>query len=262
MKKTRVLLVSFIMIMMVFLLSGCKFIDVQKEQQEAKEDTIQYLNTKYKKESSFKKYERKDLKKALDNNSGISTFVCSTCCSIEPFCKFTYSASDSFQMKDGTIVMKDNNGNYTDNRQADKIKEDFREYFYDKFFGRYNYTDENITYLSKYKKIESIKTKYNNDGQFSKYYDGKNMDEIAYDKPLYAEGDVHIWIQSTDFESTCKEIETSLRNSIIYYKGTVYIYDVSMKNSKSSDDEKKIGTLEIDSYKGKYERNYRDIYKY
>lgn len=262
MKKTKVLLIIFVMIMMVFSLSGCKFIEVQEEQQEAKEKTIQYLNSKYKKESSFKKYERKDLKKALDNNSGVSSFVCSTCCSIEPFCNFTYSASNAFQMKDGTIVMKDKNGEFTDNRQGDKIKEDFKKYFYNQYFGKYNYTNENITYLSKYEKYDYIKTRNDNDGQFSIYYDGTNINEIMNDKPLYIEGDVRIWIQSSNFESTCKEIENSLKNSKMYYIGTVYIYDINMKNNNVSDDDKKIGTLEINVKKNEYKRNYRDVYKY
>lgn len=237
-KIKKIVAIVIILSFTLMTLSGCKYFDVQKEQQNINEETIKYLNEKYSREEAFKKYERKNIKKTIGNNS-IYDYICHTAlggdggngCPNYPF-----GAANVIQMKDNTIVAKtnytDQENKYYDSRQNEKIKNDFEEYYYKKFFGDYDYSENKISFLSEYF-IKNHEYKENEiyNGLFNEYYEG-NIAQYIKNKTIYVDGSIIIWINENEWESECKKIARNMENADfkLRLKGKIYFMDEKVKN--------------------------------
>ena len=246
MKYKKIVALIIMLMLTLVTLTGCEYFDVQKEQQEFNEDTIDYLNEKYSRESSFKKYERKDIKKTIGNNT-ISEFVCyrifgpggSGCPSFE------FGKSTKIIMKDGTVVL---DAKY-DNRQVEKIKSDFEDY-HRGLFKNYDYADNVITFLSGYDpRFRGIKANY--DGIFNKYYDG-NMKQFLEEQEIYANGVIVIWIDEDEWEEECLNIAREFEglDSKLSINERIYFMDRNMKNKVDGNLIFNNGTLINENQKG------------
>lgn len=223
-KILKFIALLLILILTMIMLTGCEYFDVRKQQQEIKEDTIEYLNDKYSGEQSFKKYQRKDIKKVVGDNSHLACYLCHTFIGkIEPFVEFDFSASGTIVMKDGTIVRDAS----TDNRQYEEIKKDFEKYYFKEFFGKYDYTDNSISFLST---CNQGLEKYDN-GQFAKYYDG-DIEEYIKGERIYVDSDIVIWIEPLRWAQECENIKNSFENADfeLLLDGNVYFMNKNMKN--------------------------------
>ena len=246
MKYKKIVALIIMLMLTLVTLTGCEYFDVQKEQQEFNEDTIDYLNEKYSRESSFKKYERKDIKKTIGNNT-ISEYACyhifgpggGGCPSFE------FGKSTKVLMKDGTVAL---DAKY-DNRQYEKIKNDFEDY-HRELFKNYDYADNVITFLSEYDaSFREIKTDY--DGFFNGYYDG-NMKQFLREQKIYANGVIVIWIDENEWERECVNIAREFEglDSKLSINEKIYFIDRNMKNKVDGNIIFNNGTLIDENQKG------------
>lgn len=230
--KAKSIAIVILLILALFTLTGCEYFDVQKQQQTLNEEAIKYLNEKYSREESFKKYERKDIDKTLGSNK-FSDYIChqamggdgGTGCPNTPF-----GVSNAIQMKDNTIVIKTKNDNkYYDNKQTERIKNDFEKYYYSKLFNDYEYTDNNISFLSEYYIAQHNNNLYNN--LFSRYYE-EDIEQYVRNQKIYVDSVIIIWVDEEDWEEQCMNIASSIDKIEfqLLLNGKIYFMDKNMKS--------------------------------
>lgn len=215
MKYLKSLFLVSILIITIFLLSGCTYIEERQQKEENEENALKYINSKYSQDSSFEKYERKDIKRDVS--------TCSVCANLGfGVCNDTVGCTGSglaegrvrnvVELKDGTIIY----GGKYDSKQSKQILSDFEKYFYGEIINT-KYQGEVIDRFSEQNYYSSNKK----DSVFSEYYDGdiKNYKTENY---INFTGRIVIPIDRSEYDTYYKGLISRIKgmkmNLYFYYE--------------------------------------------
>lgn len=220
MKKLKILLVVLMLIIVLFLCSGCGYFEVKERRQYQVEKAIKHLNTKYAEDPSFKKYERKDVISNDDSFfsdvfSGIAYDICGNNLGTGS------NAPTVVSFKDGTKVYDGN----SDTKQQKIIREDFEKYFYNEIINE-EYTNDIITEFS-----QSYLGMPNTESVFDTYYDG-DMENYITENEIVLRGNITILIDRDEFDEYYTELIERIKNmkmNLAMYYNILFI-DKDYKN--------------------------------